>query len=707
MIWEKTEVDKQAIRELSQKYRIDSLPASILYRRGITTPAEIKYYLEDDIRFLHNPFQFKDMEDVIDRLHMAKDEGEKVLVFGDKDVDGVTSTVLLYESLKVLELDLSWKVPMGDDSYGLSTDVVQEAYDSDISLILTVDCGISAFESIAKARELGIDVIIIDHHIPRDGKLPDANFIINPKVEGSGYVFNGLAACGVVSKVVWALAFSLIDTLYKSSLCFLHAETINDVLVISCVKLHNLVKTNSLDLEFNDDGQTAVTKLIDFLRGEQILVYGEDEQKKLIAQVLGSSTDINVIDIKPEVERILPSIIGQPLNNLITHSKMKLYTTEEFRQIDLIVSLFTTYIEKRYTDEFILFENTLDLVALGTVADLMPLKDENRILVKKGLEKLTKTKREGLQALLLKQNILGKDITSKDISWSIAPIINSAGRMKKANIAVDLLLGEVSDLKHKLTLDILALNKERRNISDTLWNSVYPELHNSLQEFHEKVIFLYDPNMVKGVTGIIASRTQNIFNVPAIIVAKEGDYITGSIRSSGELNIDKLFQENSSVLIEWGGHKCAAGFSLKYKDLETFRRSLLKLIKNGSIIEKRPKKENILKIDATIPSNYLDLNIIDVCDSFEPYGEGNKPLNFVTKAVKLVDINFMGKGEKKHLKLLIEIGELKWPAIFWNSADRVGVDFTKQDIVNIAYRVERNFYGGNQTLQLNILDIMK
>ncbi len=700
MIWEKTEVEPAKVRALSDKYGIDTLLSSILVRRGVTTPEDIKFYLESDTRYLHNPFLFKDMEDVIDRLHMAKDEGEKVLVFGDKDVDGVTSSVILYESLQVLELDLSIRVPTGSDSYGLSVNVVDEAYNSDISLIITVDCGISAFEAIDRANELGIDIIILDHHNPRDGELPNATFIINPKVEGSGYPFAGLAACGVVSKVVWALCFSLIDSIYKSPICFLHGEELKDGTVFCAVKLHNLVEVSRLQTG-------SAEELIDFLKGEQILVYGENAQKNLFNNVFGTGIDINVLDIEPEIKRILTGLTGHSLERLTSLSKMKLYSDDEFIQIDLIISLFTTYIERRYSDNFELFKNTLDLVALGTVADLMPLKGENRILVKKGLEVLTKTTREGLQALMLKQSILGKDICSKDISWVLAPVINSAGRMKKADVAVQVLLGEDKNQVNKLALDILALNKERRTISDSLWSEIYNELHESFDEFSNKLVVHYHKNMFKGVTGIIASRTQSTFNVPAIIIAKEGDDLSGSIRSPGNLNINLLFNELEDILIEWGGHKCAAGFKLKYSDLSKFLNKIKKLVIKGDILEKVKDKGDKLVIDAFLPTEYLSPDVIKICDYFEPFGEGNKPLNFVTKRAKIIDINFMGKGEKKHLKLLFEIGEYKWPAIFWNSADRAGKDFTKEDIVDVAYRVERNFYGGNETLQLNILDIIK
>ncbi len=706
MIWEKIDIDKNEVLNIASRYRIDPLIASILVRRDIKTPEEIKFFLEDDSRYLHNSFLFKDMEDVVDRIHSAIDEEERVLVFGDKDVDGVTSTVILYESLKSIDIDITWKVPQGDDGYGLSVDSVNEAYDNNISLIFTVDCGISAFDALTRAKEVGIDVVILDHHNQRDNLLPDATYIINPKLDGCEYPFKGLAACGVVSKVLWALCFSFIDTIYKSSMTFLHTEKSEEGIVVTAAKLYNLCEVDriSFNIEAEDFNRDS---LVGFLQGEQILVYGEESQKENFKVIFGSGIDVNVIDVKPEVERILSGISGVPLSRLLELSRVKVYTNNTFNEIDLILNLFITYVDRRYADKFDLFTNSLDLVALGTVADLMPLRGENRILINRGLKMLSSSKREGLQSLLLQQNLIGKDITSKDISWVIAPVINSAGRMRKANVAVELLLCEDPNLKNKYTLDILAINKERKALSESLWASLYNGMHESYEDLNNKLVIIFDDDMQKGVTGIIASRIVSTFSVPGIVLAREGEYISGSIRSSGDLNIKILLGKLSDILIDWGGHKCAAGFKMKFSNLNKFKSEVKKMILGGKVLEKSVTKKETLTVDANIPKEYLDTDIINIYDKFEPFGEKNSPLNLVTKEVKIIDINFMGKVEKKHLRMLVEIGEMKWPALFWNAAERVGRDFTKGDVVNLLYRVERNFFGGNETLQLNILDILK
>lgn len=700
MIWQKSEVEPLKVRALSDRFGVDTLYSSILLRRGISEPGDIKFFLESDTRFLHNPFLFNDMEDVIDRLHMAREEEEKVLVFGDTDVDGLTSSVILCDALRDFNLDISVKLPSAEEGYGLSPEVVDDAYNRDISLIITVDCGISAFAAIRRAGELGITVIVIDHHEPRDGALPEADFIINPKIENSGYPFSGLAACGVVAKVVWALSFSEIDTIYKSPLCFFHGEEENGAIVFYGTKLHNLVETARIK-------SSNPEELISFITGEQILAFGNLQQKRLIKELFGNSIEINILDIKPEITRVLPGISGHSLEKLTSLSRIKLYSNSDFRQIDLIASLFITYVERRYSNNFSKFSESLDLVALGTVADLMPLRDENRILVKKGMELLSKTGRKGLQGLLLKQNILGKDLSSRDISWLLAPVINSAGRMKKADQALNLLFETDRGRAETLVSGIMDLNRERRAISDQLWSDIYNDLYKSLEDYNQKIVVCFSEKMIKGVTGIIASRAQASFNVPALILALENGVITGSIRSPGNLDINNFFNALQEILIEWGGHKCAAGFKLKRENLGKFLQKLKTVVNNRDIVGKPGTKNDKFIIDAFLPASYMNPDLINICDMFEPFGEENPSLTFATKGGVISDISFMGKGEKKHLKLLFDVGTFKWPAIFWNSAERVGRDFTKGDRVDIAFHVERNFFGGNETLQLNIIDIIK
>jgi hypothetical protein len=218
MQWKKSPVSPKEVRNLHERYNVSLLTRAILARRGISGRNDVKFFLENDLSFLHNPFLFDDMETVVDRIQSALDEKEKIRVFGDRDVDGITSTALLVSELSSMGADVSYKLPEGDEPYGMTIAGVDQAMEDGVTLIITVDCGISNFDEIAHASECGIDTLVLDHHLS-DDKLPAAMAIIDPKVQGSGYPFEHLAACGVVSKVIWALRFAQTPFYHENCIC--------------------------------------------------------------------------------------------------------------------------------------------------------------------------------------------------------------------------------------------------------------------------------------------------------------------------------------------------------------------------------------------------------------------------------------------------------------------------------------------------------
>ncbi|HKK48599.1 MAG TPA: DHH family phosphoesterase, partial [Alkalispirochaeta sp.] len=232
MKWDKPPIDGAAVKELSSRYGTDLLTAAILVRRGITEGADLPYYLETDLRYLHSPFLFEDMPDAVERIRQAADEGEKVLVFGDRDVDGITSTAVMVSTLRDMGIAVEWRVPQGDDPYGLTMTAVEQFAATDGTLIITVDSGITNVEEIAAAAAAGIDTIVVDHHNPQD-TLPPAVAIINPKVEES-YPFDGLCACAVTAKVRQALAFGKTE-LFGELVTLINARPTNDTIVVDAI----------------------------------------------------------------------------------------------------------------------------------------------------------------------------------------------------------------------------------------------------------------------------------------------------------------------------------------------------------------------------------------------------------------------------------------------------------------------------------------
>ena len=307
--WIKKAVTKQQIDPLCNLYNITPLLASIFVRRGITEGRDLLYYLEDDLRFQHNPFCFNEMEDAVERILQAKEEGEKVLIFGDSDVDGITSTAILYEQLVRMGIDVQWRLPLDDDGYGLNLEAIDDFAAQDGTLIITVDCGISNNDEIAHANELGIEVIITDHHNPPEN-LPEAIIIIDPKLEDSGYPFDGISGAAVAYKLVSALRFADSD-FYGAEICILElTENAEEkCFYADCVKIKNLVKVKELH-EKIFPGKTSIydLKLPYFLQGQLIYSWDSRYTHTILTELFGHGIEFNLNDLRNEISNIIPSV---------------------------------------------------------------------------------------------------------------------------------------------------------------------------------------------------------------------------------------------------------------------------------------------------------------------------------------------------------------------------------------------------------------
>ncbi len=240
MRWDKQAIDPTEVRSVAARHGIDLISASVLLRRGVTDPREIRCVLESEPWLLHNPFEFVEMEEAVDRINEAIDGGERIFVFGDRDVDGVTSTALLVESLTELGAQVEWGVPLGDDSYGLRAETVERIRAAGAGLLIAVDCGVSSIAEISAAAEAGIDTIVVDHHLPH-GQVPVVRAMLNPRMEDSGYPFEHLSACAVAAKLSWALRFSRKD-FYGQPVVLLNVRPINEAYRLEAVRMLNLVE---------------------------------------------------------------------------------------------------------------------------------------------------------------------------------------------------------------------------------------------------------------------------------------------------------------------------------------------------------------------------------------------------------------------------------------------------------------------------------
>ncbi|MEL3907763.1 MAG: single-stranded-DNA-specific exonuclease RecJ [Treponemataceae bacterium] len=703
MEWIKKPIDSSLVKSIMQKYSCDALTASILLRRNIVDGEKALYTLETNSRYLHSPFLFRNMEDAVDRILNAKDEGEKVLVFGDRDVDGITATALLYEALKDLGLDVSWQIPTGDEAYGLSNEAVENFAKRDGTLIITVDCGISNFNEIAFAATFGIDVIVTDHHKPQE-KLPNAFTIINPQLEDSGYPIKEISGCVVAWKLVLALRFAMTE-FYKNPICLLNVRPINNAYTIEVRKLVNLVEVASVNEHIQEEGVSfTATRLPQFLQGQQIFVWNEALQKKTLKKIFGTGIEFNFFDLQPVLAKKFPELGESSLLRLKDFSTIGKYLPEKNTEIDAFLNIFITFVQatsKLFSDREL---QEVQLVSVATIADIMPLYDENRMLLRLGLNAMNKNLRYGLADILARQGLGMQKIGTNDISWSVSPVLNAAGRMGRAEVALEMLIAKNPAERNELVNELFKMNDDRKTLAETCWEQIIDESYKSFDEHNKKLVVIASDKINRGVSGLLASRLVNTFNVPSIVICKMSDgTATASCRSVKGFHILDLLSPSKELFLDYGGHDYAAGFSINNENIPIFFKNL----KNASIhIELDSQVEKTLEIDAEIPEAYLNEDILKVVDKFEPFGEGFENLVFMSQNLKLEDAIIVGRTERKHLKLTVKSGNTKWTAMFWGEGDRLE---SLQGVpeVDLVYNITRNTFNGNVSPQMIVLDLKK
>jgi single-stranded-DNA-specific exonuclease len=545
---------------------ISEIILDLLASRGISGKENIEEFLNPDYeKGVHDPFLFSGMHKIADRIAIARDKKEKVVIFGDYDADGVTSTTVLKGTLEDLGLTVNVYIPdKKKEGYGMNLAAIEKFAKDGVSLVITVDCGITGIDEVKKAKELGIDVIITDHHhVPE--KLPDAYAIVNPHIEDCEYPFSDLAGVGVAFKVAQAL--------YEK------------------------------------------------------LSHEKKEQSKWM----------------------------------------------------------------------------LDLVAIGTVADCVPLVGENRVFVKYGLVVLSKTKRIGLSQLfsVAKLNIDENNAPStRNIGFHIAPRINAAGRMNHANLAYNLLAENDIAKARVFALELEENNSNRQKITETVTNEIKVLADNSFKD--KKLIFAVGENFPIGVVGLVAGKISQKFNKPTAVLQKGEKESKGSFRSIPQINIIESIEECRDLLLRFGGHSQAAGITIENDKLDSFYEKL------NSIIEKKLEGKDLeieLDVDAEIFADDVDFSLAENLDRCKPFGEGNPEPIFVMKNMTVEDKRIIGNGEN-HLKFSLKAPEsLK---MFEAVGFYIAKEFSyikRGDKIDIAFNLQKDEWNGNKRIQFVLIDI--
>ncbi len=554
-------VDEQKRNELCRVKSFHPTISEILIRRHIHSLTDVNRFFSFDLAYLHDPYLLPDMGKAVDRLYKALRDGENILIYGDYDADGVTSVSILYDALFKLGGKVSFYIPNRfDDGYGVSVSGIKKARQRDISLIITVDCGITAIEEVAYARSLDMDVIICDHHEPAK-TIPSATAVIDAKLPASSYPFRELAGCGV--------AFKLLQALYRG--------------------------------------------------------IGRNEWDVL---------------------------------------------------------------------------NYLDLVAIGTSADLVPIIDENRILVKLGLDILNKNPRPGLSSLIETCGLRNKTISVSNIVFALAPRLNAVGRISKAKKAVHLLTTDSFQQGIFISKILDAENKTRKDIDEQTFREAV-ELLESDENFEKQlIIVLARENWHTGVVGIVSSRLMEKYHRPALLISIQDGVGKGSARSLMDYDIYQALNEQQHLLVTFGGHRFAAGLTILPENVKK-----LALALNQSAMKKLDIRDMVpsLEVDARIDLDQVDANFLHDIGSLAPYGPGNLRPVFVSYGLDVVgEIKIIGKN---HVKMKLRQNGIVIDAIAYNFRDILEAFKLKIRVLDCVYVLEEIKWSGQTTLQMRIKDL--
>ena len=532
--------------------RVPPPVAQFLIRRGIDTHEKLDAFLNPPHKLPYDPLRLPGMDAAVRRLYKAVNEQERGGIFGDFDVDGITGPAIIAEGLSTLGVAVPPYLPHRvHEGHGLSKDAVDQLTSEGVSLIITVDTGITAFDEVAHAKTKGAAAIITDHHLPHEG-LPDAIASINPKLPGGTYPFFDLCGAG--------LGFKLVQGLYE--------------------------------------------------------------------------------------------FYGQPWN-----------------------------------------PNLMELAALGTIADLVPMLDENRYLVSEGIRLMTRTERPGLQALYSSARLLPEEIDGETISFQIAPRINSAGRMGNPMDSFRLLTTDSHDEAEALTRKLEALNLERREATQQAYDLASERVE--AMEYLPAMLVVADEAIPRGVAGLVAGRLSERYRRPAVVMAVEEEFAVASARSIPEFNIVDAISASKDLLVRFGGHSQAAGFTVPRRSIAELATRL-----DSYAAETLASDElsPVMDIDAVVSLAELTPEVMDWITTLAPYGPENRRPLFASMGVAVRECRHIGYLQQ-HLRLLVEQDGVALTALAFNQAQFWDPEVRRLDL---AYSLIYDSWRGKKTLALRV-----
>ena len=552
--------------KISARFHISPVLARIIINRDIKEE-DFLLYLKSDLSLMHDAGSLYGVEDAYNEIMSEIKNGNKIRVVGDYDIDGVCSSYILVKSLRRFGANADVRIPDRiKDGYGINDNIINEAANDKISMIITCDNGIAAHSQMELARKLGIKVIITDHHevYQEEGKdyLPVADVVINPKRSECKYPFKSI--CGAL------VAYKLMEYMF---------------------------------------------------------------------------------------ERL--------------------------------------YSKKMYEDGEL--SDLLEVAAIATIGDVMPLVDENRVLVKHGLKSLMNTKNLGLRALIKATGMEGKKISAYSIGFVIGPCLNAGGRLENALVALNMFMSESSDEANEYAMHLKELNDERKDLTAM---NVKVAVELAEREYaDDDILVIYLENCHESIAGIIAGRVREALGKPTIILTDafgEDGMIKGSGRSIESYNMFEALYEVKDIFEKFGGHHMAAGMSLKKDRLDEFRK---RLNENSKLT----KEDFIQKIwiDVPLPFSYISHDFVRELEKLEPYGNKNEKPKFARKGIKILSKNILGKN-KNVVKMVLEDDGTRLDGIYFCDGEAFFEELKGNNEIDIIYYPDINEYGGRESLQVII-----
>ncbi len=741
-IWNIPRPDRKILDSLMDRFHYPEFITSILINRGINTFEAVQEYTKPSVLNLHSPFYFKDMEKAISRIEKALQEKQGILIFGDKDVDGVTATAILYKFFQKMDANVVYRVPEGLENYGISKEVISWAAMNEFNLVITVDCGISSVEEIEYANSLGLDIIITDHHEPRE-VIPKAYAIINPKMHDDFYPYRTLCGSSVAFKLVCALSEKyVLNDYHNLEIVFLDIETTglnptkDEIIEIGAVKIKNGIKIDEFQSLIKCS--TPVCAEVTALNGLTNEMLEKDgipirEALEKFLNFIGDRKIIghNIIEfdlkfINNYLKKILQVTLTNPVEDTLKMARVMLKKANDYKLVtigqNLGVYINPAFLHRSVADSELCAEvyrrliigrtnklmeqyfEFLPLAAIGTIADIMPLTGENRTIVKTGLRLIAHSS-IGLILLVRAVNLNTEKITSREISWNISPLLNSPGRIGDASFSVELLISNKIKEAEELVQEILNKDNTRKGVVDDGVGIVNKFLDQETI-VKNKLIFISSEEFTRGTTGLLANRLSIQFQLPAVIISIDGKMSSGSVRAVFGFDVMKMLEYTSDLMEQFGGHKSAGGFIIKSDNLEQFKARLLEYMEQFNPEDFKDE----ISIDAVLDNtDDLTLSMIRYLENIlEPTGNGNEVPKLIVKKAKISAFREIGKNNSHSLMNISKNGK-DIPVIGWNWAQKMkgllNCPGEKTLLFDLVVSPEINKYQGVEEVRLNLIDI--